>query len=264
MGKCAGALFLVGLMTSLTWAQSQVASDTAGFDAQGNIYVSSDDGRHIIVGNTARCSEALGSPNRQTMACSVREEPQSGNLMPSRRLEIYSRGGIKRTVAPGAPIHEWHFWHNGQQVVIFFGEIGGKGTYGLYDSVTGSMVQQLAEPADESLLPQWAKDSFQIARESVPTGPQFKEERTKWIAKTLYQIGKLQPGMRRKDVLKILTEEGGLSTRLQKTYVSPECPFIKVDISFKAVNDTGDLGKEDPEDVVESVSRPYLAWSVLD
>ena len=152
MGKGTGALFLVGLITSLAWAQSQVVSEPAGFDAQGNIYVSSDDGRHIIVGNTTRCGEASEAPNRQTMACSVKEDPQSGNPMPSRRLEIYSRGGVKRTVSPGAPIHEWRFWHNGDQVAIFFGEIGGKGAYGLYDSATGSMVQQLAEPAEESLL----------------------------------------------------------------------------------------------------------------
>ena len=98
----------------------------------------------------------------------------------------------------------------------------------------------------------------------MPAGPQFNAERTKWIAKTLYQIGKLQPGMRRKDVLKILTEEGGLSTRLQKTYVSPECPYIKVDIRFRTVADAGNSLEEDPEDVVESVSRLYLAWSVMD
>jgi hypothetical protein len=183
--------------------------------------------------------------------------------MPSHKLEIYSRGGVKQTIEPGAPIREWHFWELGKDVAVFSGEPGNKGMYGLYDSANGSLVVQVAEPADERLLPQWAKSQFEIEMESVPSGPQYSRERTAWIAKTLYQIGKLQPGMRRKDVLKLLTEEGGLSTRFQRTYVDRECPYIKVDVRFKVVND-GDPGKEDPEDVIESISRPYLAWSYMD
>lgn len=267
MHKSVSSLLLLSVMTlfaSVQPATQVLQSEPAGIDAQGNIYVSSDAGRHIIVGNTSRCWEAAGdAQNRQIMACLVKENPQAGNPMFSLKLELYSRGGLKRTIQPGQPIRDWHFWNSGEQVAIFFGEPGNKGTYGLYDSATGLLVQQLAEPMDESLLPQWAKSRLQIENESVPVGPQFSRERTMWITKVLYQIGKLQPGMRRKDLLKTFTEEGGISTRLAKTYVYPECRLIKVDVRFKAVNDAGN-GKEDPEDLIESISRPYLAWSVMD
>jgi hypothetical protein len=261
------SLFLLALMIASALLQAQNSSQSqpmVGFDGHGNIYVRSDAGDRIIVGNTARCSETLGVPNGRYMACSVKDDPQPENLMPSHKLEVYSRGGVKQTIQPGAPIRDWHFWNEGQQVAVHFGELGGKGMYGLYDSATGRMMQQLAEPSDDAMLPRWAKNSFQIEIESVPTGPQFDKERRMWIAKTLYQIGKLQPGMRRKDLFKILKEEGGLSTRWQRTYVSAECPYFKVDVRFRTVHDPGNLRKEDPEDVIESISRPYLAWSVMD
>jgi hypothetical protein len=68
------------------------------------------------------------------------------------------------------------------------------------------------------------------------------QERTKWIAKALRQIGKIKPGMRRKDLLKTFTTEGGISIRTQQTYVYVECPYIKVDVHFKAVDGGDDAG----------------------
>ena len=41
-------------------------------------------------------------------------------------------------------------------------------------------------------------------------------------------------------------------------------PYIKVNIRFKATNGDGDALREDPEDIIESVSPPYLAWAVMD
>jgi hypothetical protein len=90
------------------------------------------------------------------------------------------------------------------------------------------------------------------------------QERTRWIAKLLRQIGKIEPGMRRKALLDIFTTEGGISTRFERTYVSVECPFIKVDVKFKAGNDRSDALKEEPDDIIESMSKPYLAWGTMD
>ena len=264
-----GSIFLLTLMIATVQLQAQNSARSepmVSFDVQGNIYVRSDAGRRIIVGNTTRCWQTSGVPNGQYMACLVKDDPQPEypRNMTSHKLEVYSRGGVKQTIQQGPPIRDWHFWNDGQQVAVFFGDLGVKGTYGLYDSATGRMMQQLAEPSDESLLPQWAKSPFQIQRESVPTGPQFDQERTMWIAKTLYQIGKLQPGIRRKDLLRIFKEEGGLSTPMQRTYVYAECPYIKVDVRFKRTDGVSAVTKEDPEDVIESISRPYLDWSQMD
>lgn len=67
-------------------------------------------------------------------------------------------------------------------------------------------------------------------------------------------------GRTRETVLEFFAEEGGLSTPRQRTYVHQTCPLIKVDITFEPV----DAAKESPADKVVSVSRPYLAWSVVD
>jgi len=70
--------------------------------------------------------------------------------------------------------------------------------------------------------------------------------------------------MRRKDLLVVFTTEGGISNRFQRTYVHVECPYIKVNVRFKAASNEGDGLKENPEDIIESISAPYLAGSVMD
>jgi hypothetical protein len=93
---------------------------------------------------------------------------------------------------------------------------------------------------------------------------ELTQERRLWVAKVLRQIGKIKPGMRRKDLLTVFTTEGGISTRTQRTYVHIECPYIKVNVHFKAVGGESSGMDEDPDDIIESVSQPYLAWSVID
>lgn len=85
-----------------------------------------------------------------------------------------------------------------------------------------------------------------------------------WIAKVLRRIENIKPGMRRRDLLKVFKGEGGLSDRFHRTYVHIECPYIKVDVRFKAASNEHDTLREDSEDVIETISRPYLAFSVPD
>jgi len=89
-------------------------------------------------------------------------------------------------------------------------------------------------------------------------------ERTKWIAKVMRQIGKIKPGMRRRDLLRVFTAEGGLSNRFQRTYVHIECPYIKVNVRFRAATSERNALTEDPNDIIESISQPYLAWGAID
>jgi hypothetical protein len=180
------------------------------------------------------------------------------------QLEIYLKWGARQTIQPGGVIREWHFWKDGQQVAVYSGPPRGPGIYALYDATRARIVETLAEPSDEILLPQWAKSPAQIADDSVPMSAALTQERTMWIAKVLRQIDKIKPGMRRKDLLKVFTTEGGLSNRLQRTYVHIECPYIKVDVRFKADGNEHDVLREEDEDIIETISRPYLAWSVMD
>jgi hypothetical protein len=104
----------------------------------------------------------------------------------------------------------------------------------------------------------------QVEDESVPESVELKQQRTAWIAKVLRQLGTIHPGMTRKDLSSVLKTEGGMSTRFQRTYVSRECPYIKMTLRFKAAEGDTDAINEKPEDIVISVSGPYLGWSILD
>ena len=85
-------------------------------------------------------------------------------------------------------------------------------------------------------------------------------EHTAWIADAINAIETVKVGMTRSDLMKVLTTEGGLSTTSQRTYVYRRCPYIKVDVKFAASS----RDKELPADNIVEVSRPYLAWSVMD
>jgi len=245
-------------------AQNLEDSKEAGIDPQGYVYVISDEGKRIKVTETKRCEMLLVAPNRQTVGCLVMRGAEAEEFSHPLNLEIYLKGGRQITIEPGTPIRDWHFWRNGEQVFVSFGSSNGPGTDVLYDTASGQVVEKLEEPSDEGLLPQWARNRLQIDSESLPMSAALAQERTKWIAKILWQTGKIKPGMQRSDLLKVFTTEGGVSTRFQRTYVYKECPYIKVDVRFKAVGSAKTPFEEPPEDIIESISRPYLGWTVAD
>jgi len=245
-------------------AQQSDYTEHAEIDAQGNIYVSSDQGKLIKMADAGHCMEAKVAGDMQTFGCAVTVPSRPAESWQPVRLEIYLRGGRKKTIEPGAPVREWHFWKDGQFVAAYFGPLRGPGTYELFDTANARVVERVAEPADKSVLPQWAKDLAQLQDESVPMSAALREERTAWIAKILRQIGEIKPGMQRKNLSKVFSTEGGRSNRFERTYVSIECPYIKVDVQFRRVKPESDAMTEDPEDVIDSISRPYLQWTIMD
>ena len=90
---------------------------------------------------------------------------------------------------------------------------------------------------------------------------QLLQNRTEWISECIKRIQSIKPGATRAELLKVFTTEGGLSTRSQRTYVYRDCPYIKVDVEFKAL-DT-DKWDEKPGDVITKISKPYLEWSII-
>ncbi len=76
--------------------------------------------------------------------------------------------------------------------------------------------------------------------------------------------------MARADLLKVFTTEGGLSTGLQRTFVSRDCPYFKVDVEFQAVgrrsrdNDGRVTLVAGSQDIIIKMSRPYLQFNVED
>jgi hypothetical protein len=91
-----------------------------------------------------------------------------------------------------------------------------------------------------------------------------------WVGQVLKQMQTIKPGMTRTDLLKVFRTEGGLSTGLQRTFVSRDCPYFKVDVEFEAVGrpshdaDGRDTLVEGSQDIIVNVSRPYLQFSIGD
>ena len=97
-------------------------------------------------------------------------------------------------------------------------------------------------------------------QEEVPELP----GREAWVLKSLKRMGTVKVGATRADLLKVFGEEGGLSTRTQRTYVYRECRYFKVDVKFEAVGNVEERLAESPEDKVAEISRPYIAYGVSD
>jgi len=268
MGKLVFVTFLVSLVVASTpgplRGQQFEYNKQAELDAEGNIYVSSDQGKLIWMGNTRRCSELREAIDLQTFGCRVMQDPKLGNTLPSLQLKIYRKGGHKVIIELGAPIGDWRFWKDGEQVAVSFGPVDAPATYALYDSATARVIEKLSQPPDESLLPQWARSEGQIQAESVPMSAELTQERMQWIGKVLRQIGQIRPGMKRKDLPTVFTTEGGLSTRTQRTFVYKDCPYIKVTVHFKALEGESSALGEDLDDIIESLSQPFLAGSTMD
>jgi len=81
---------------------------------------------------------------------------------------------------------------------------------------------------------------------------------------------RIKPGMTRNSLLRVFTTEGGLSTGLQRTFVSRDCPYFKIDVEFQAVGrpNRDENGRvtlvEGNEDIILKASTPYLQFSVMD
>ena len=91
-----------------------------------------------------------------------------------------------------------------------------------------------------------------------------------WVARVIERLQTIKPGATRRTLLTVFTTEGGLSTGLQRTFVSRDCPYFKVDVEFTAVgrpvrDESGRVTiVEGDEDVVLRLSRPYLQFSIMD
>ena len=96
------------------------------------------------------------------------------------------------------------------------------------------------------------------------------QEHQVWVTYALEKMQTVKPGMTRKDLLKVFTTEGGLSTGLNRRFASQDCPYFKVDVEFKAVGrpDRDSDGRvtlnEDARDIIVKISQPYLQFSITD
>ena len=73
-------------------------------------------------------------------------------------------------------------------------------------------------------------------------------EHTQWVSRVLAWADDIKSGMTRRDLLRVFVTEGGISTRMHRTYVLKQCPYIKVDVEFGPVSKEQDLSAEMPDD----------------
>jgi hypothetical protein len=91
-----------------------------------------------------------------------------------------------------------------------------------------------------------------------------------WVAKVMKKMETIKVGETRKSLLRVFTTEGGLSTSLEHTYVSQDCPLFKIDVKFHPVGrpdldpDGRETSVESDDDIITALSRPYLALPVYD
>jgi len=122
-----------------------------------------------------------------------------------------------------------------------------------------------------ALLSAVTLSAFTFVRPTLSAGQQPSgDERCAWVGQMMQKMETIQPGMTRRDLLTVFTTEGGLSTGLQRTYVSQECRCFKVDVEFEAVGrpNRDEEGRvtlvEDERDVIVKISRPYLQGGIAD
>ena len=85
------------------------------------------------------------------------------------------------------------------------------------------------------------------------------------IAAAIVEIQTITPGQTRKDLLKLFDYEGGLQSRDANHFAYRKCPYIKVDVKFKDVGVTSKFDfKGTPDDVITSISKPYLEYGIID
>jgi hypothetical protein len=99
--------------------------------------------------------------------------------------------------------------------------------------------------------------------------PTVDQNLTRSIDQVLKDISSIQTGMNRAELLRVFTAEGGISTRDGQQFVYRRCPYIKVVVNFRKPDDADADWVNAPEeewtrDLIQSISKPFLEYSVTD
>ncbi len=109
--------------------------------------------------------------------------------------------------------------------------------------------------------------SLMVAASSADTPKCGSSDHAQWIAGAFREMDAIRVGMKREDLLKVFTPQAGFASgaRFRGSYVYKDSPYIKVDVEFGlAEGATDGSGPDRPDDVIKSISQPYLASPVFD
>jgi len=101
-------------------------------------------------------------------------------------------------------------------------------------------------------------------------GDQIIKQHIEWVGESLKRMRTVTPGMTRADLRQVFATEGGLSTGLWRRYVYVGCPWFKVDVEFEPVGrpardaDGRVTLVESDRDIIKTISKPYIEFSITD
>ena len=89
------------------------------------------------------------------------------------------------------------------------------------------------------------------------------QEHEAWLKQVFEKMAVIKPGMTRWDLVKVLRGEGlrtvgGQPLILRETFVSQDCPYLKIDVEFKPAPGRDIVSNQD---VIVKVSKPYLQFA---
>jgi hypothetical protein len=96
-----------------------------------------------------------------------------------------------------------------------------------------------------------------------PATAAYGTEQACSLEASLSEIRSIQIGSTRADLLKLFTEDGGISERWRRRFVYRKCLMVKVDVDFAPQNNPNDF-VERPDDRIVKISKPYLERMSLD
>jgi hypothetical protein len=92
------------------------------------------------------------------------------------------------------------------------------------------------------------------------------QARVAWVQRILERMQTIKPGMTRKQLLEIFTDSGGISAPDQAEFVSRDCSFFRVNITFRLTGKADAQGRrlDSPSDVILTMSQFYLGFDPMD
>jgi len=120
---------------------------------------------------------------------------------------------------------------------------------------------QLVVPGEKRAA-RWVRQVTLLRVQPLPSQTAYDSGVSRWITAHLPELESIQAGMTREQLLKVFSEEGGISQCQHRRYVYRRCPFVKVDVDFAPAGDPG--GPESPSDRITKISRPFLERMIAD
>jgi hypothetical protein len=109
-----------------------------------------------------------------------------------------------------------------------------------------------------------AEEIFQKCESVEPLSADKALIYKRWLKDRISEIRSITAGTTRRELNKILRQNGGVSAIDAAAYSHIECPVLKVQIKFELVSDGHPKSVFSENDKVKTMSMPYLGFFICD